>query len=133
MFDLIFSLNVGIIGNVDIVAPFLHCMHCPVLKDVFLPAISQDHSDKLSNKKLWIKGNYSNMCQALKTLHWESIFEGLSVDERYNVLMNMYNDLVERFFPQRQSDKVPRWIRHPPRPLLRRRIKAWAKYIRMRN
>ena len=107
--------------------------HYPVLIESFLPSGCKDHSEPISIRKLWSKGNYSIMCQELQTLHYESMFEGSSVEEFYIVFMIIYNGLVERFAPQRQAGEVPRWIRRPHRSLLRRRKNAWAEYIRIRN
>ena len=85
--DPIFSSNVAIAGNINVPSPFPRCMHCPVLIKVFLPNGCKDHSEPISIRKLWSKGNYSIMCQELQTLHYESMFEGSSVEEFYIVFL----------------------------------------------
>ena len=67
--DLIFSSNVGTVGNVEVIAPISHCLYSPVPLYVFLPGICEDQSGNLSNVKLWSTENYSNLCRELETLN----------------------------------------------------------------
>lgn len=48
-------------------------------------------------------------------------------------LSKIFNDSVENFEPERQSDEKPRWVRRPPRSLLRRGKNVRAEYVRIIN
>ena len=84
-------------------------------------------------KRLWSKGNYVAMCQELETICWESLFEGLSAQDCYTKFMDVYMDLVDRFFPQRQLSETPKWSDRPPKALMIRRRNAWQAYKQARR
>ena len=82
-------------------------MHFPVPIEVFLQGNHGDLAAELSNKELRSKENHSNTGRKLEALHWETMFEGSSVDKRCNAFMNIYKELVEKMLSERQPGELP--------------------------
>ena len=73
------------------------------------------------------------VCQELKTIHWEALFEGLSTQDCYTKFMDIYIDLVDMYVPQTQFSETPIWSNRPLRTLLIRRRNAWQAYEQARR
>ena len=128
--DLILVSNHEMVGDVSVGAPLPRCHHCPVLADLYL---STSVTSVEKYVRLWSKGNYAAISRELGGVGWESLFEGRSLDECYNLFISVCSELVDMYVPLKQYRESPGWKSRPPRSLLRRRSLSWKKYCRVRG
>ena len=95
--DLILVSNSEMVGDLEVLPPLPHCQHCPVVVRLFL-ADTQDTSVR-STVRLWSKGNYPAICRELEGVDWESLFEGLSVDDCYIMFLDTVVELILLLMP----------------------------------
>ena len=129
--DLILVSNTEMIGDLHIAAPLPRCYHCPVLVDVYIPLLPVESQNRWG--RLWHKGNFGAISREVHGICWEVLFEGLTVDECYNLFMEKYFELIELYVPLKQYTETSRWNSRPPRSLVRRRKTAWDKFLYTRR
>ena len=129
--DLILVSNPEIVGDVTVISPLPRCHHCPVLATLLLPL--EPNSAGVKYTRLWHKGNYSAISEELMSVCWDSLFEGESVDSSYEIFLNMYQELVERYVPLKECNTGTGFRLRPPRSLLRRRQILWQEFCSIRN
>ena len=86
-----------------------------------------------SLQRLWFKGNYSSINQHLHGLDWDLMFEDLEIEECYEMFKLTLTSLQDRFVPLGNCNRIPVWLKAPPRSMLREMPSAWRHYKSLRS
>ena len=129
--DLVLASDPEFVVDSSICEPFPHCHHCPLVVGV---AVSGgDVSGETRLFRSWRRGDYDNINNELFLVDWVSEFEGLSVQNCYDLLTHVFNSLVDLYVPLSSRAASSReWLHPPPRHLARRRAAAWKRYKTLR-
>ena len=92
--DLILCSDVDRFLDVECVSPLPNCYHCPVVgRMIYQTSILE--GDGAIEKFAWSRGDYDALLEDLFDVDWETLFEGLSVDDCYQEFCNKVWELKE--------------------------------------
>ena len=108
------------LGSVAVEPPLPACNHGIVIVEYTFQTL--ESSKGRSPKRIWTKGNFARISEALEDINWEAEFMGLNTQEMYDKFLALIAHPIERFIPISQ-DRVgkPPWTLNPPRSMTRRR------------
>ena len=124
--DLFLTTESDRTGDVYVLPPFPRCFHSPVLTTYFFQNI-QSTPVKASPRLVWCKGRYNAISVALNQYDWKYEFKYFSVNDNYEILLDILKSLLERYIPVGNEKIVP-WAVKPPRSMLRLRSQLWTDF-----
>jgi hypothetical protein len=126
--DLVLTSETDRVGDIDVLAPFPHCMHSPVIFQYFFFSEVLEEGPAAKPRYLWHRGKFNRISEVLDEVDWEFEFAFCSVDDKYIFLQTMLLSLIERFVPQRRGAPSQPWSARPSQELLRQRSQAWESF-----
>ena len=124
--DLVFTLTINRIGDVNIHCPFPHCGHCPIVFD-YIYEFSYGLTPKKLSKQAWWKGKYRKIDIALDAVDWDFELSDLSVTDMFSKLQSIMSPLVNMYVPLIQENPLNKSV-EPHSHLKRQRSMAWHYY-----
>ena len=131
--DLLLTTEIDRVGEVLIEPPLPACDHCPIVFDYVFETLNASGSDEggTPDKRLWHKGRFSKMNEALLNIDWDFELAYLDCSDSYDRFMSIVTNVTNRFVPtkskQPEKSGVP-WKVSPPAGLIRQRQQAWQRY-----
>ena len=91
------------------------------------------HIPTSSNRRyLFEKGNYQQFNSDLMNLDWDSMFNGLSVEDMWNCFHSIYCKLSDKYTPSVVCSTVrnsPQWMTKFVKDKIKLKHNAWARYL----
>ncbi|KAJ8018258.1 LINE-1 reverse transcriptase-like [Holothuria leucospilota] len=78
----------------------------------------------------WKKANWEIMINDYKDSDWNELFRNKTVEEMWQIWLNMYKEHVKKHVPQISPKRKlkPKWMTNEVKRLIRRKRKAWKSY-----
>ena len=81
----------------------------------------------------YVKGEYGKMREELVKVDWYVLMEGKSTTEMWDIFLNKYKDLVNRYVPKlhfstRRNKIDPKWLTRYAKSKIEQKEKAWERY-----
>ena len=130
--DLILTSEGDVVGTVEVLPPLPRCHHSPVVFEYFCQSMPLDDGVDTS-QRLWFKGNYASMNQELHGLDWDFLLGDSDINESYELFKSILSRLIEKYVPQKNCSRIPKWLSSPPRAMVRERAAAWGNYKNLRD
>ena len=130
--DLVFTSDSDRVGDIYPLPPLPGCHHSPIIGTIIFE-FHCDMGEIRSMKKLaW--SDFSRMSEDLFMVNWELLFDGMDVNECYEIFLDVIDECIAKYVPQRKPPSVNgKWLADPPRELLRERASLWRNYKQSRN
>ena len=126
------------IGSCEVLPPFPSCSH-GIVKVYYTFQFESEDRDSLAvqeyRNKVWTRANFAGMKSCLEQLDLDSRLHSLPVKDQYDIFLDVYRALEERFVPKQEAvnkKNVP-WCLNPPRSLIRAKTRAWSEYKETRG
>ena len=126
LLDLIFTKEEGDIRNIEIGCPLPGSDHA-IVKAEF---VSEWKPKAVKIKrKAYLKGNYTKIIAELNKIAWNELFDGKTVQERWNIFKKEVALLVEKYIPTVDpKDYNAPWMNQILLRLWKKKSKAWERY-----
>ena len=128
LLDLVLTKNELEIENFSHISP-VGASHHDVLAFEFVNEIDMVENSTVLKYK-YSRGDYRQAEDLLRNVHWEEVFSGKSLDEKYNVFFEVCNGIVDRCVPKFvTSPRVDRskWLTHSARVAIEKKSRAWRR------
>jgi hypothetical protein len=130
--DIVLTTEDDRVGDVEVLAPFPHCGHCPVYFTYwFLHEVQENGT--VSPRRAWHRGKFSEINEHLSDIDWVFEFQERSVNDMFSRFQEIICSLVERYVPLWRDDLVPRSSVRIPAGLRNERRVAWLSYKSLRR
>jgi hypothetical protein len=130
--DLVLTTETDRVGDVSVLPPFPHCVHCPVVFQYIFSYPLSLNPETISSF-LWHKGRYADIQASLAEVDWDFEFDLLTPNECFLLLQHRIVCLVDRYVPKRSGRPSQPWSSRPPRRMIDQRSEAWTKYKQTRS
>ena len=78
------------------------------------------------------KGDYIGMNEHLNKINWDELFKGANVQEQYNILLNEYETVCEKYLKKMRDvggrKERPPWMNDDIKGLIRQKANLWKRY-----
>ena len=131
--DLILISDIDRIGDTQVFPPFPNCGHSPVIASYYFQATNPPAD--CTPLKLWRRGQYTEINNALAEIDWEFELAHLDPDQMYTRFLNIIQPLTDRYIPTKDNpnpSQLP-WPIKPPPALKRLRSNLWSEYKLLRR
>ena len=81
----------------------------------------------------WVRGKYARINDFIQETDWELEFEGLDLDDQVLKLNDTLHVLIDMYVPDARHDRPKHMRSNPPPQLLKRRKRAWERYMQVRR
>lgn len=104
--DLVFTNEVNMVHDLEIVAPLGKSDHSGLLFEFVLPDEVHKFEKTTDRKRNYFKGDFSAMRERLQEIDWSQLDESLDVESMYNSIKTIVCDLVNEFVPYNKPKKT---------------------------
>ena len=120
-------------GSISVLPPLLSTCSHGILHLKYTLQDVQSMKQNI-NKRIWKRGDYENIARKMGEFEWEVELAGMSTQQMYDKFLTITNSLIDRYVPTAplKSNKPP-WSLNPPRELVRRKSRLFARYKTIRS
>ena len=131
LLDLIMSNKELEVENIRYCAPVGTSDHSVIAFDFLVEGIIPD--EESVTKTNYVKGEYGKMREELAKVNWYALMEGKSITEMWDIFLDKYKDLVNRYVPKlqfstRRNKSDPKWLTRYAKSKIDQKERAWERY-----
>jgi len=135
LLDLVFTRNKNEVSDVKYCEGLGKSDH--IVLEVLVIVESLVKVEERREARNYKKANYLEINRNLFELDWEKKFFGKQVNECYEILIEIINDLVHQFVPlEKHNNKKrnkQRWMNKEVKAAIKKKEKSWENYKKTRN
>ena len=129
--DLIFTREEEDIKNIEVIQPLGKSDHGIVICDLICEW-KTNKNDK--PRRLYHKGNYTEINRCLNEVNWEAEFEGKNIHQKWEIFKSKLEEILDIFIPLSEPKRYSApWMNRKVVKAYKNKYFAWKRYMESKN
>lgn len=129
--DLIFTKEEEDVKNIEVIQPLGKSDHGIVICDLICEWKS---SNKERPRRLYHKGNYTEISRCLNEIDWNAKFEGKNLHQQWEIFKTILEELLDQYIPLSEPKRYSApWMNRKVVKAYKNKYFAWKRYMESKN